>query len=96
MYSTEYITNNSGATNRQLGTWARKGWLSSAEPGTGHARQWSERDVRIATYIVSLMNAGFTLQKAHDITMAVVNRDSVSEGVRIRLADGVWIIVRKV
>lgn len=95
MYSTEDMVRKSGATNRQLGTWAGKGWLSSAAPGTGHAREWSERDLKIATLIVALMGAGFRLDKAAEITSTVINRDTAIPNVTVRLASGIWIIVRK-
>lgn len=97
MYSTQYVVDHTGATARQLGHWSDKGWLSGQDdkPGTGHHRAWSDRDLKMASLMVRFLRSGFKVEKAHVIAKAVADKAS-GEGVRVRLGDNLWLIVKDI
>lgn len=94
MYSTGKMTDATGATGRQLATWASKGWLSSTAPGTGRTRMWSQSDMDTASMIMRFVKVGFTVDKAAQFTRIINRRQDNSRGVRIKLEDQMWLIVK--
>lgn len=96
MYSTRQMTERTGATGRQLGSWSDKGWLSGQadKPGTGHHRVWSEDDLQTVTLMMRFIRAGFSPGKSWKFTSVIKKRDTTKEGVRIRIGEDMWIIVR--
>lgn len=94
MYSTGQMTERTGATGRQLGTWASKGWLTSPAPGTGHGREWSEADLQTATLMMRFIRAGFSVDRAWAFTRVIQERDTTKEGARIRIGEDMWVIVK--
>lgn len=97
MYPTAYIVEQTGATRRQLHTWAQKGWLPSVPPGTGHARMWSQSDYDKVRLIMRFLNAGFNVNRAHTLTVAILKGGPVySKGVRVRIGDSMWVVVKEI
>jgi hypothetical protein len=49
-----------GASYRQLDHWVRQGYLRVQQhgPGSGHARQWPDEEVRVAAVMARLTAAG--------------------------------------
>lgn len=65
-----------GATYRQLDYWARRGWLTSDNPGSGHARRWTPRDRAVAHLMVRLGETGLRTDVA-----ARVAADAADHGI---------------
>jgi hypothetical protein len=93
-YSTQYVTEKTGATGRQLDHWAGKGWLTSPAPGTGRSRQWTQFDLDLVTIIMRLRSAGIELEMAYKCSMAVMAAKRRDNGVRIKLRDGIWLVMK--
>lgn len=93
-YSTQYMADATGATPRQLAVWADKGWLSSPAPGTGHSREWTQFDLDLVTLIMRLRHAGIELEMAYKCSMAVLAAKRRDNGVRIKLRDGIWLVLK--
>jgi len=93
-YTTGQIIAHSGASPRQIRHWANRGWLSEELPGSGHGRTWTERDYKLSAFMMRLVTAGFTPEKAHPIAALVVDAKDVQKGVRIRIGKEMWIIVK--
>lgn len=83
-----------GVSFRQLDYWIRQGYLHTApneKTGSGYLRQMEDSEVKIAHYMVRLVNAGLTVN-----TAALCARRFVVEGTReTTLPGGVVIKVRK-
>lgn len=95
-YSTAYMAGKTGATPRQLFTWADKGWLSSQSPGTGRSREWSRDDLFRASLIVRFMNAGFTVDRAARLMKILADRDSLvrRDDARVRIGPNMWVVIK--
>jgi DNA-binding transcriptional MerR regulator len=94
MYSTGQMTDRTGATARQLTTWADRGWLQSKTQGTGHSRMWCESDLQRATLMMRFITAGFSLDKAYKFMTVIRNREDPRTPVRIRIGTDMWVIVK--
>jgi DNA-binding transcriptional MerR regulator len=79
-----------GITYRQLDYWTRRGFLEadSATPGSGRYRSYSQIEVLVATLMVRLIEAGFTVEAAHSIA-----RD-IAAGRPAMLGPGIEVVVR--
>ena len=56
------LARHAGITYRQVDLWTRAGYLmpvGDAEPGTGHYRDYSWAEVRVAAWMARLVAAGF-------------------------------------
>lgn len=64
------VTAHSGITYRQLDHWTTRGWLeaSAEKQGTGYPREWSNDQAEKARRVVALLNAGFTLHAALELS----------------------------
>jgi hypothetical protein len=80
-----------GVSYRQLDHWARQGWLFPTRGGigTGHRREWSETEIRVAEMIARLRSAGLELPAA-----AAAARSIVYDG-WAELDEGITITVRQ-
>lgn len=64
--TTKALSEATGASLRQLDTWATKGYIVEAgEPATqGHARQWTSSTVKHVRHMLRLIEIGFPAAKA--------------------------------
>lgn len=93
-YSTGQVSDKSGATARQLQTWADKGWLLSKAEGSGKPRTWCESDLQRAILLMRFLKAGFTLEKSYKLMTMLRNREDPRKEARIRVGDDLWVIVK--
>jgi hypothetical protein len=74
-----------GLTYRQLDHWCRVGYLKVPGRGHGFRREWPDEEVRVATVMTRLVQAGLSPAVAHDVAR---------QGGRLaQIAPGVWIAV---
>lgn len=57
-YNTLDVARLTGATYRQLDSWANRGLVGEPGSGSGTARRWSEIDVKVARVLFRLLNLG--------------------------------------
>lgn len=93
-YSTAQVADKSGATPRQLQTWADKGWLHSKSPGSGYVRKWSESDMQRAVLLMRLLKAGFNLNAAYRLMTVMRNRENPRKDAQIRVGADMWLLVK--
>lgn len=96
-YSTKYMVDHTGATARQLTKWVEKGWLDGGgvSTGTGHSREWTQRDLDTARLMMRFMRSGFRLEGAYKLAKAIVGKQ-IADGVRIRIGENMWVIVKEI
>jgi DNA-binding transcriptional MerR regulator len=64
-YLTPQAVLDRGLTYRRLDHWTRRGWLRPThDGGTGHNREWPQRELRIADLMRRLIKAGLTPEAA--------------------------------
>lgn len=83
-----------GATQRQLDYWTRRGWLYGSRPGSGRTRQWPEPEVAVGRLMVRLIRAGLTTETAaatarrrapHDLSTDPATVVDLGDGVTLRI-----------
>jgi DNA-binding transcriptional MerR regulator len=77
-----------GLTYRQLDFWCRKGYLSTAAPGSGRRRTWTDDELAIAARMVKLIGCGFTVAKAAEIARGRTGYDTF-----LALGDGIHLLI---
>lgn len=85
-YSLTDAMSRSGATYRQLDYWVRRNYLRPVGGyGSGNQRLWPVAEVEVAAKMVTLVEAGMTVERAADVA-----RTSVVAGAeRVRLSPAV-------
>lgn len=81
-----------GMTYRQIEYWCRKGYLLVESTGSGVAREWPAREVRVARLMHQLTGAGLTASVAADLARRTTDH---REGItcRYEVKPGVWVEV---
>lgn len=83
MSSLEHVLRVSGATERQIWHWRISGYLMPrGEGGTGYAFDWPADEVRVATAMKRLVDAGVTPAAA---ARAARNGGELAPGVRVSI-----------
>lgn len=57
-YSTQEVSEATGASYRQLDYWDRKGLVGPGSPGSGNQRRWSEDDLALCRVLAALTRLG--------------------------------------
>ena len=80
-----------GLTYRQIDHWTKQGYLKPAgsTSGSGHPRQWSGEELRVARVMVQLLAAGFTVTAAHDVARRGPGAHDLGDTVRVVVREGV-------
>jgi DNA-binding transcriptional MerR regulator len=72
-----------GATYRQIGYWAKQGYLRPDKPrgeGSGNPRAWPAEEIRVAQLMARLVDAGLPPELAHRIARG---ENDIAPGVRV-------------
>jgi DNA-binding transcriptional MerR regulator len=95
--TTHGVARATGVTYRQLDYWARLGLVRPLGNGSGSgvARRWPERELRVVALIGRLVRAGLTLDAAAGAARTAATAHDLHdvETVRVQLAPGVHLEV---
>lgn len=100
-YTTQQVADRSGATIRQLSHWAdRKYLMPIARGGVGTNLEWPDAELKAAQLMARFRRAGIDVEQAARISRLIVEGrvvhlviDGEDKGLRIQLAERIWIVV---
>ena len=76
-----------GATYRQLGYWARMGYLRVPSPGIGRPREWPAEELRVARVMARLTAASLLPAMAERVARGEAE---IAPGIRVEVLDEVY------
>lgn len=93
-YSTNRMVLATGATQRQLLSWEKKGWITGVD-NRRRSKTWTEDDFRLVHLMMRLIRAGFETNAAYRYASTIRNRpEPRKRGVRIHIESDMWVIVK--